>query len=140
MWFHVNSSKESSEEVKKSIDVSLNHIYTYHLEGERTLIIGQTTDSDGGGVTESLSSELKNVGRICVLYSILNFCLKSQSKALNKNVELVHGEGVLGEISFMRLLHMFSLTQEALGEDFKYTWVRVNPNYPMHFMSDITNK
>ena len=40
----------------------------------------------------------------------------------------------------MQLLHMFLLTQEALGEDLKQTWVRVNPNSPMTFMSDITNE
>ena len=40
----------------------------------------------------------------------------------------------------MQLLHTFCSTQEALGEYFKETWVRVNPNYPMSFMSDIKNE
>ena len=35
---------------------------------------------------------------------------------------------------------MFWSTEEALDEYFKDTWIRVNPNDPMLFMSDITNK
>ena len=37
----------------------------------------------------------------------------------------------------MRFLHMFWSMDEALGEDFKYTWVRVKPNSTITFMSDI---
>ena len=40
----------------------------------------------------------------------------------------------------MLLLQKFWLTHEALGEDFKERRVRLNPNSPMTFMSDITNK
>ena len=40
----------------------------------------------------------------------------------------------------MQLLNTVWSTQEALGEYFKETWVRVNPNSLMHFMSDITNE
>ena len=38
--------------------MSLIHIDTYFLDGERTLLLGKTTNSDGGGVTESLAGEL----------------------------------------------------------------------------------
>ena len=44
--------------------MSLNQIDTYPSDGGRTLLLGHTTDSGGGGVTESLVSELKNIGRI----------------------------------------------------------------------------
>ena len=47
---------------------------------------------------------------------------------------------VLGEVSFMQLLHMFWSTREAFCKDFKETWVRFNPNYIMLFMSAITNE
>ena len=49
-------------------------------------------------------------------------------------MEKVYGAGGLGEVSFMQLLHAFWSTQKAIGEDFKYTWVRVNPDYPMNLM------
>ena len=40
----------------------------------------------------------------------------------------------------MQLLHMFWSTHEIIGNYFKETWVGVNPNYPMPFMSDITDE
>ena len=67
--------------------MSLNKINTYWPDGGRKILLGNTTDSDGGGVTESLVSELKNVGRISFFYRIVNFCLYAQFKALQKSVE-----------------------------------------------------
>ena len=40
----------------------------------------------------------------------------------------------------MQLLYTFWSTEESLGEDFKDTWVILNPNAPNNFMSDITNE
>ena len=37
----------------------------------------------------------------------------------------------------MKFSHTFFSTEEALGEYFKDTWVRVNPSSPMPFMSNI---
>ena len=91
-------------------------------------------------MTESLSSELKNSGHISFFYCIVNCCMHSQSKALQQSVEQVYGVGGLGEVYFMQLLHTFWSKQEALGEDFKETWVRFNPNSPMIFMSDTINE
>ena len=68
-----DASKGRSEELSKALYVSLNQIGTYWCDGGRTLLIGYKTDSGGGGVTESLASELKNVGRIRFLYRIANF-------------------------------------------------------------------
>ena len=39
--------------------MSLNQIDTYRYDGGITIILGKTTDSGGGGVTESLASEIK---------------------------------------------------------------------------------
>ena len=99
--------------------MSLNQIYIYQYDGKITLLLGHTTDSGGGGVTESLASELKNIGRISFLYIIVNFCLHAQCKALHQSVEQVYGAGGIGEVSFVQLLHIFCSTQESLGEDFK---------------------
>ena len=44
-----DSSKGSSEEVAKSLDVSLNQLDTYMYDEGRTLLLGQTTDSGGSG-------------------------------------------------------------------------------------------
>ena len=120
--------------------MSLNHIYTYWYDRVRTLLLGKIIDSDGGVVTASLASELKYIDRISFFYLIINFCLHAQSKALQQSVEQVYGAGGPGGVSFMQLFHTFLSTQEALGEDFKDTCVRVNPNYLMPFMSDITNE
>ena len=119
--------------------MSLNRIYTYRSDGGRTLLLGHTTDSDFGGVTEILARELKNIGSNNFFYRIFNCCLQAQYKALQKSVEQVYGAGGLGEVSFMQLFHTFWLTQEALGEKSKETWVIVNPNSLMPFMSDIKN-
>ena len=110
IWLDVDASKRSPEGVEMSLDVSLNHIDTYQSDGGRTLLLGQTTDSGGGGVTESLASELENVGRISFFYRIVNFCLHAQSKALKQSVEQVYGAGGLGGVSFMQLLHIFLST------------------------------
>ena len=40
----------------------------------------------------------------------------------------------------MQLLNTVWSTQEALDEYFKETWVRVNPNSPMPFISDTKNE
>ena len=55
----MDASKGRSQEVEKSLDVSLKHIDNYRYDGEITLLIEQTTDSGGGGVIESLVDELK---------------------------------------------------------------------------------
>ena len=41
---NADTSKMKSEEVAKSLDVSLNPIYTYRSDGVRTLILRQTTE------------------------------------------------------------------------------------------------
>ena len=40
----------------------------------------------------------------------------------------------------MQLLHTIWSAQEKLGQDFKDIWIRVNPNYPVTFRGDLTNK
>ena len=87
-----DASKGISE-VTKALDVSFNHIDTYRYNGGRTVLLGKTTGSGGGGVTESLSNENKNIGRIILFYCIVNFCLNSQSKPLHKSLEQFYGEG-----------------------------------------------
>ena len=41
--------------------MSLNRINTYRSDGKTTLLIGHTTDSVDGGVTERLDGELKHL-------------------------------------------------------------------------------
>ena len=84
-------------------------------------------------MTEGLSSELKNVGHISFFYHIVNCYMLAQSKALHLSVEKVYGAGGLQEVYFMQLLHIYWLNQEALGEDFKETWVRVNTYFSHAF-------
>ena len=119
IWLDTDASKRSSEEVAKAIDVSLNQIDNYRSYGGRTLLCEQTKDSTGGGVTESFSSKLKNIGHIIYFYRIVNCCLHAQSKALQKILENVYGAGGIGEVSFMQLLHTLFSKQEYIGEDFK---------------------
>ena len=88
----------------------------------------------------SLPVKSKVLVRICVLYRIVNCYLHAQYIALQKSVKQVYGAGVIEEVSSVQLLHMFWSIQEALDEYFKDTWVRVNPYYPMNFMSDITKE
>ena len=76
--------------------MSLNRIYTYRSDGGRTLLLGHTTDSDFGGVTEILARELKNIGSNSFFYRIFNCCLQAQYKALQKSVEQVYGAGDIG--------------------------------------------
>ena len=66
--------------------------------------------------------------------------MQAQSKAIQKSVEQVYYAGGLREVSFIKLFHMSWSIQESLGEEFKDTWVRFNPNSLMPFMSDITNE
>ena len=94
----------------------------------RTPFLGNKTDSFG------------NIGHISFFCRIINCCLHAQSKALQQSVEQVYDAGGLREVSFIKLFYMSWSTQESLGEDFKDTWVRFNPNSLMRFMSDITNE
>ena len=55
-------------------------------------------------------------------------------------MEQLYVTGGLREVSFIQFFHMFFSTDKALGGYFKETWVILNPNSPMPFMSDITNK
>ena len=55
-------------------------------------------------------------------------------------MEQVYGAGNIGEVYFIQLLHMFWSKHEALGEDSKDTWARVNTNYPITFMLFIKNE
>ena len=86
MRHDTDASKGSSEEVAKALDVSLKHIDTYRSDGGRKNITWHKTDSGGGGATERLSSEIKNVGRISFLYRIVNCCMHDQFKALQQIV------------------------------------------------------
>ena len=61
MKVDVNTSKTISEEVSKALNVSSIHIDTYRLDGKITLLFGHTIDYDGGGVTDNLDGELKDV-------------------------------------------------------------------------------
>ena len=77
-----DAPKGSREEVSKALDISLIQIDTYQSDGVRTPILGYKTESGGGGVTDSLVSELKNIGCISFFYCITNCCLHTQSNAL----------------------------------------------------------
>ena len=68
-------------------DVLLNQTDTYRSDRGRELLLGQTTDSGGGGLTENFASELRNVGRISFFYCNVNHCLYTQSKTHQKSVE-----------------------------------------------------
>ena len=48
IYLDAGASKGSSEQVTKAFSVSLNQIYTYRFDGERTLLLVKTTESDGG--------------------------------------------------------------------------------------------
>ena len=104
---YTDESKGRSEEVAKSPDVSLNHVDIFRSDWVITLLLGQTTDSGGGGVTKILASELKNVVRISFLCSIVNCCMHAQYKAMQKSVEQFYGAGGLGEVYFIQLFHTF---------------------------------
>ena len=54
-------------------------------------------------MTESLASELNNIGRISFFYRIVNCCMHAQSKALQQSVEQVYVAGGLDEVCFMQV-------------------------------------
>ena len=119
--------------------MSLSHIYTYRFDGERTLFLGQTTDSDSGGVIESLASEIKNLDLflpyIVSSTSAYTPNLRNFSKLWNNSMVRVFYWR-----SLLCIFHTFCSMEEELGEDFQETWFRVNPNAPTPFTSDITNE
>ena len=98
------ASKRISEEVEKALDVSLNQIDVYWSDGVITLLLVKKKDSVGGGVIESLASELKNYVRISFFYFIVNCCMYAQSKALQKSVEQLYGAGGLGGGLFREII------------------------------------
>ena len=86
MRLGTDSSKGISEEVSKALGMSLNQIDSYRSSGGIKNLPGKTIGYGGGVVTDILSSELKNYGRISFFYLIVNCFMNDQSKSLQKSV------------------------------------------------------
>jgi hypothetical protein len=75
---------------------------------------GQTTDSDGGGVLESLGNQLQERDLCSPTYLVASCTLHAIQIALTNPVKKAMGEGSLGARTMMQMLHSASDLQELM--------------------------
>lgn len=124
-----DGAKGQNSEAAEAIDCSLKEIDKYRNDDKTTRLVGQCTDSGGGGTKEGVAEAISLIDRADDnVYYIATCALHALSKSLQNATENSFGENGLGEETFLQLLHTCWSAQEALGENFDNEWNRVNPD------------
>jgi hypothetical protein len=125
----IDASEGNSSSCGEAIDHSLKKlIYAIKL-------LGQTTDSGGGGVLEKLAEALKKRNLCQDNYAVANCTLHAIQLTLSNPVKVSFGEGGLGCRTMMQLLHSVYDLQDSFEWDHfvayikrAITWVLENKN------------
>ena len=124
-----DGAKGQNSEAAEAIDCSLKEIDKYRTDGKTTRLVGQCTDSGGGGTKEGVAEAISLIDRADDgTYYIATCALHALSKSLQNATEKTFGENGLGEETFLQLLHTCWSAQEALGENFDSEWNKANPH------------
>jgi hypothetical protein len=108
----IDASEGTSEGCAEAIEHSMKKLN--HAAIALLILTGQTTDSGGGGVSESLMSEL-NKGNLCTpTYLVASCALHAIQIALSNPVKKTLGEGKLGGRTMMQMLHSAYDPQECM--------------------------
>jgi hypothetical protein len=107
----IDASEGTSEGCAEAIQHSMKK-----LNNTLALLIltGQTTDSGGGGVLESLMEELKKRDLCTPTYLVASCTLHAIQIALANPVKKTLGEGALGARAMMQMLHSAYDLQESM--------------------------
>ena len=95
-----DGSGSTSDKCAKAIELSLKK-----FQNQTVVLRGQTTDSGGGGVLESLASALKDLNLTEEEYSVANCTLHALQMAFANPVKEIFGEGGLDRRNVMQLIH-----------------------------------
>ena len=117
-----STSEGAADAIKHSIRTKLEDVIEF--------LSGQTTDSGGGGVLESLHKELLKVGVANPSrYVVIACTLHALQLAFANAMKGVYGEGALGKRNLLQLVHSCYDLQECLpGKEFQDLWKISNPN------------
>jgi len=110
----IDGSGGTTEACALAIQASMNKLKA-NDEDTTHLLAGQSTDSGGGGVLESLHEEMKALG-LCWLhnYLIANCCIHGLQLQLSNGIKEALGEGGLDNVNVMQMLHSVYRLQESL--------------------------
>ena len=117
-----DGSDSTDQAVAASINITMSNIDDYlHRTAQ---VHGGTTDSGGGGTTESAMNELNEKYKRCnpnICY-VNNCCMHAINRAFQVAFESTFGTGGLGEKNILQFLHTCWSIQDALGEQFSHAW------------------
>ena len=129
----VDGSDSTDQAVAASINLTMSNIDDYldfnlnnqpDTEHRIAQLYGATTDSGGGGTTESVMNELNIKYKRCnqsICY-VNNCCMHALNRAFQVAFENTFGNGGLGERNILQFLHTCWSIQDALGEQFFHAW------------------
>ena len=128
-----DGSDSTDEAVAASINITMSNIDDY-LESTKARLHGATTDSGGGGTTDSVMNVLRNKYDRCdasICY-VNNCCMHALNRAFQVAFEDTFGKGGLGEKNVLQFLHTCWSIQDGLGEQFSYAWDFFSENNSDH--------
>jgi len=106
-FLDIDGSGGTSSDCADAIRVSMNKLKANDNDATH-LLSGQCTDSGGGGVLDSLADELRLLNNVIhdgSQYLIANCCIHSLQNQLSNGVKEALGDGGLGNINAMQLIH-----------------------------------
>jgi hypothetical protein len=131
----VDASEGTSEGCAEAIEHSMKKLN--HTAIALLILTGQTTDSGGGGVSESLMSEL-NKRNLCTPTHLVASCtLHAIQIALANPVKKTLGEGKLGGRTMMQMLHSACEVKLAMQEAALWVQQKRNGNLPNDPRTDL---
>ena len=107
----IDASEGTSEGCAEAIEHSIKKL---NNTIDLLILTGQTTDSGGGGVLESLMEELKKRNLCTPTYLVASCTLHAIQIALANPVKKTFGEGKLGGRTMMQMLHSAYDLQECM--------------------------
>jgi hypothetical protein len=122
---NINASEGTSEECAEAIQHSMK------IVNKSTITLplkGQTTDSGGGGVSESLGNQLKKRDLCSPTYLVASCTLHAIQIALANPVKKAMGEGSLGARTMVQMLCSAYDLQELMEHIVSSDWSWKRPN------------
>ena len=125
--FDADGANSDDKAVAEAIDMALNNLDEHTSDGAVILqMCGMTTDTGGGGTTESCAEKLRAIGRIYFICHIANCMMHAHSKCLENAWTAAFGVGALGSKTMLQWLHTCYSVQKACGDSFETMWEKYN--------------
>jgi len=110
----IDGSGGATADCAKATQASINKLKVNDAD-QTHLLAGQSTDSGGGGVLESLAEEMQALGLFWLDNCLVaNCCTHGTQLQLSNGIKAALGEGGLENINVMQMLHSVYRLQEAI--------------------------